>query len=162
MVIAKGSPMLAEDINNLTFFPKGTILTFSSTAWNATSAEFKNIWKICNAANHTADNTIPDLTDKFLRGGTSSGATGGGKKQLSADELPSHTHTITDNGHTHTTPSYDEAGIGGIATGAYKESDMSGQTNSSKTGIQISSYFKNNMFDIIPAYYTVIYIVKVI
>ena len=77
MTIATGQPMLAADILDLTFFPKGTILTFSSTAWSATSANFKTIWKICNAANHAADANVPDLTNKFLRGAESSGTNGG-------------------------------------------------------------------------------------
>jgi hypothetical protein len=95
MTIARGEPMLATDILNLTFFPKGTILTFSSTAWSATSVEFKNIWKICNAANHAVDPTIPDLTNKFLRGADSSGTTGGADSRsvtLTNNNLPSHSH----------------------------------------------------------------------
>jgi hypothetical protein len=92
--------MLASDINNLTFFPKGTILTFSSTAWGATTAEFKNIWKVCNAANHVADpNNVPDLTDKFLRGAESSDFTTalGADSQsvtLTSANLPEHKHEV--------------------------------------------------------------------
>jgi hypothetical protein len=98
MTIATGQPLLASDINNLTFFPIGTILTFSSAAWSATSAEFKNIWKICNAANHAANPTIPDLTNKFLRGADSSGTTGGNDSRsmtLTTSNLPSHNHGAT-------------------------------------------------------------------
>lgn len=90
--------MLATDILNLTFFPKGAILTFSSAAWSATSAEFKTIWKICNTANHVADVNIPDLTNKFLRGADSSGAEGGADSRdvvLQTDNLPSHNHEAT-------------------------------------------------------------------
>jgi hypothetical protein len=91
--------MYASDILNLTFFPKGAILTFSSTAWGATSPEFKNIWKVCNAANHAADpNNIPDLTNRFLRGADSSGSTGGADSRsvtLTANNLPSHNHDAT-------------------------------------------------------------------
>jgi hypothetical protein len=100
MTIATGQPLLASDINNLTFFPKGAILTFSSTAWGATSAEFKNIWKICNTANHQADPNVPDLTNRFLRGGASSDfTTGGGADSrdviLAETNLPSHKHAAT-------------------------------------------------------------------
>jgi hypothetical protein len=92
--------MYASDILNLTFFPKGAILTFSSAAWSATSAEFKNIWKICNAANHAIDANIPDLTNRFLRGGeTSDFTTGGGADSRSVTlqtvNLPSHSHGAT-------------------------------------------------------------------
>jgi hypothetical protein len=93
MTIKTGEKMYASDILNLTFFPKGAILTFSSAAWSATSAEFKNIWKVCNAANHAADPTIPDLTNVFLRGAESSGATGGADSQsVTAAQLPAHNH----------------------------------------------------------------------
>jgi hypothetical protein len=90
--------MEADDILNLTFFPKGAILTFSTAAWGATSAEFKNIWKICNTANHDADpNNVPDLTNRFLRGGTNSDfTTGGGADSQSVTltdaHLPEHKH----------------------------------------------------------------------
>ncbi|MDR1323764.1 MAG: hypothetical protein LBK68_04920 [Candidatus Margulisbacteria bacterium] len=98
MTIATGQSMLASDILDLTFFPKGTILTFSTTAWSATSAEFKTIWKICNTANHAEDVAIPDLTDKFLRGADSSGAEGGADSRsiiLQTTNLPSHSHEAT-------------------------------------------------------------------
>jgi hypothetical protein len=95
MTIAKGEKMYAADILNLTFFPRGTILTFSSTAWGAMSTEFKSIWKPCNAANHAADAFVPDLTNKFLRGADRSGAEGGADSRsvtLAPDNLPSHSH----------------------------------------------------------------------
>ncbi|MDR1323527.1 MAG: hypothetical protein LBK68_03720, partial [Candidatus Margulisbacteria bacterium] len=109
MTIATGERMYASDILNLIFFPKGAILIFSSAAWNATSEEFKNIWKICNATNHTADKFIPDLTNKFLCGADSSGSIGGGTAELTTANLPSHGHELSgltissnDGGHAHT------------------------------------------------------------
>ncbi|MDR1324067.1 MAG: hypothetical protein LBK68_06500 [Candidatus Margulisbacteria bacterium] len=101
MVIKTGEPLLASDINDLTFFPKGAILTFSNVAWSATSAKFKTIWKICDTANHQADpNNVPDLTKRFLRGGSSSDfTTGGGADSrdviLQTTNLPSHNHGVT-------------------------------------------------------------------
>jgi hypothetical protein len=105
MAIKTGEKMYAADILNLTFFPKGTILTFSTEAWNNAgspvepgSLGFKDIWKVCNAANHATDPTIPDLTNMFLRGADSSGVTGGANSDsvtLTADNLPSHNHGAT-------------------------------------------------------------------
>ena len=164
MVIAKGSPMLADDINNLTFFPKGTILTFSSDAWSATSAEFKEIWKKCDGNNGVKVNnmTIPDLRNKFLRGGESSGVTGNGKKILSEDELPAHTHGVNDPGHGHTTNAvyfvYTAPGFVGSSSGW---NTVTGAVDSSATNISIKSTGSSQEFDIIPAFYTVIYIIKV-
>jgi hypothetical protein len=120
--------MYAADILNLTFFPKGTILTFSSTAWSATSTEFKNIWKICNAANHTADPNIPDLTNKFLRGAESSGATGGADNQnvtLTASHLPSHNHEATGLSLS----GLDVSGLKAISGGSH-EHTLSGKASS--------------------------------
>jgi hypothetical protein len=86
--------MYAADILNLTFFPKGTILTFSTEAWNnATNPGFKDIWKICDGRNGT-----PNLVNIFLRGSSSSGATGGANSDsvtLTANNLPSHIHGAT-------------------------------------------------------------------
>jgi hypothetical protein len=101
MTIATGQPLLASDINDLTFFPKGAILIFSSTAWSATSAKFKTIWKVCDKTNHDADpNNVPDLTNRFLRGGSNSDfTTGGGADSqsvtLTTTHLPSHNHEAT-------------------------------------------------------------------
>ncbi|GBR75177.1 hypothetical protein NO1_2211 [Candidatus Termititenax aidoneus] len=55
---------LLNSLSTLSFFPKGTILTFSATAWDESSTEFKKVWKICNGADGT-----PNLVGKFLRGG---------------------------------------------------------------------------------------------
>jgi hypothetical protein len=99
MVIEAGQKMYAADILNLTFFPAGAILIFSSAAWSAASAEFKNIWKVCNAANHATNPIIPDLTNRFLRGADSSGATGGADSQsvtLTANNLPTHNHGLSE------------------------------------------------------------------
>jgi microcystin-dependent protein len=196
MTIAKGSPMLADDINNLTFFPKGTILTFSSEAWNSTSTAFREIWKICNTDNHASDNTIPDLTNKFLRGGTSSGATGTGQKTLSVSELPSHshpsgtlavassgahTHDVTDPGHKHKISIGSRNGANkSVSDGGtldnYYAGIMASVIEKAETGISINntnsahshslsgaigSTGSGDEFDIIPAFYTVIYIIKV-
>jgi hypothetical protein len=132
--IKSGERLVATDITNLTFFPKGAILTFSTAAWGATSAEFKNIWKICNTANHQADPDVPDLTNRFLRGGASSDfTTGGGADSqsvfLAETNLPSHKHEATglsfsglntsglsitqSGGHTHSGTGTTSTGSGG-------------------------------------------------
>ncbi|MDR1114411.1 MAG: hypothetical protein LBL50_04910 [Candidatus Margulisbacteria bacterium] len=142
MAIATGQPLLASDINDLTFFPKGAILIFSSTAWSATSTEFKKIWKICDTANHQADQSIPDLTNKFLRGSSSSGDTGGADScpvSIATANLPAHSHGVTSlpvsnlstsglsiasgGGHGHSGSGSTNAGGGG-----HKHSDISGST----------------------------------
>jgi microcystin-dependent protein len=185
MTIATGERLLASDINNLTFFPKGTILTFSSDAWNTTSAEFKNIWNICDGQNGT-----PDLVDKFLRGGTSSDFTKGGGENsitLTTANLPAHNHghnlTIVNNTHGHSLRggswganncdglrnSYQIAGRNAVYSndGYYEKSPdgkvyISSNTHSHTLSGSISdSTGGGQAFSIIPEYYTVIYIMKV-
>ena len=162
MVIVKGSPMLADDINNLTFFPKGTILTFSSDAWNATGEKFKEIWKICDGQNGT-----PRLIDKFLRGGESSGETGGSATvSLTKENLPKHEHEITDPGHTHTVSTILPVGNSGCGA-TYGTSTSSLATSSAQTGIKVKDTFLNQTqyaeaFGIEPPYYSVIYIMKIV
>ncbi|MDR1113632.1 MAG: hypothetical protein LBL50_00900 [Candidatus Margulisbacteria bacterium] len=149
--IKSGERLVATDITDLTFFPKGAILTFSSTAWSATSAKFKTIWKVCDKTNHDADpNNVPDLTNRFLRGGSSSDfTTGGGADSrsvtLQTANLPSHNHGATglslgglstsglsiptSGGHGHSGTGTTISGGGG-----HKHSDISGSTsNTSKT-----------------------------
>ncbi|MDR1114005.1 MAG: hypothetical protein LBL50_02820, partial [Candidatus Margulisbacteria bacterium] len=112
MAIERGQPLLASDINNLTFFPIGAILQFSGSQYtrltSARTADDKVIWTLCNG---TAVNgiTVPNLVDKFLRGAASPDTTGGGTATLTTANLPSHGHDLSglaisssDGGHTHT------------------------------------------------------------
>jgi hypothetical protein len=156
MTIAAGQPMLASDINDLTFFPKGTILTFSSEAWNSTSASFKNVWKICNGQNGT-----PNLVNKFLRGGESSGATGDGQKTLSVNEIPAHEHSITDPGHKHAVALHTTIGAAGYNGDALIRPAKQ-YTDSAVTGITVNKTGGGASFEVVPAYYQVIYIMKVL
>ncbi|MDR1114018.1 MAG: hypothetical protein LBL50_02885 [Candidatus Margulisbacteria bacterium] len=90
MTIAKGQSMLASDILNLTFFPKGAILIFNGADYLSLD---QNIWKICDGKNGT-----PNLINKFLRGSTDSGATDGADSRnvtLTTAHLPSHSHAAT-------------------------------------------------------------------
>jgi hypothetical protein len=173
MTIATGERLLASDINNLTFFPKGTILAFSSEAWNATSPEFKNIWKVCNGQNNT-----PNLVDKFLRGSAASGATGGANSQsimLTINNLPTHSHSITDKTHTHgvSTAGAVDGSSGTHPQGncfVYDSVSHSGwvsvpQIMGSSTGITgTNNAGDGTAFTVntVPAYYSVIYIMKVV
>jgi hypothetical protein len=163
--IKTGERLVATDITNLTFFPKGTILTFSSEAWNAASAAFKTIWKICNG-----DNGTPNLVGKFLRGGSSSGASGGADNQtvtLNLTNMPRHKHT--DSGHTHSaygghnSTNHDNAIYtsaadywgSGVHTGYANISYEGGLANGAEGSAAPFT------IDTVPMFYTVIYIMKV-
>ncbi|MDR1113977.1 MAG: hypothetical protein LBL50_02680 [Candidatus Margulisbacteria bacterium] len=92
MTIATGERLLASDINNLTFFPKGAVLMYSSAAWSSASVEFKKIWHICDGSTVNGYTTL-NLINKFIRGATVSGQTGG----TDTTQIPKHSHTFTGN-----------------------------------------------------------------
>ncbi|GBR73110.1 putative phage tail fiber protein [Candidatus Termititenax aidoneus] len=100
MTIATGERMYASDINNLIFFPIGTILQFSGSEYtrltNARTADNKVIWTLCNGTPVNGI-TVPNLVDKFLRGAASSGTTAGADSQsvtITSTNLPEHTHGV--------------------------------------------------------------------
>ena len=55
-------------------------------------------WVICDGGSDGNNGTVPDLTDRFIRGSVvdNAGQTGGSASQtLGANQIPAHTHTIT-------------------------------------------------------------------
>ncbi|GBR73360.1 phage tail fiber protein [Candidatus Termititenax aidoneus] len=136
MAIAAGERMYASDINNLTFFPIGTILQFSGSEYtrltNARTADNEVIWTLCNGIDVNGI-TVPNLVDKFLRGAASSGTVAGADSQsvtITSANLPAHTHgvgTLAMSGLTAT-----ELPVSGLSTAGLT---ISGQTIS---GLSIS------------------------
>jgi hypothetical protein len=120
-------------------------------------------WYICDGHSTPYGNT-PDLRDKFIRGGTSAGSTGGTNSQsitLSTANLPSHSHAVSDPGHHHTTPwATGWARGAGDAGGA--EYNGNAATGTAKTGISIGNTGSGQAFTVstIPSYYSMIYIKK--
>jgi hypothetical protein len=84
MTIETGKRLQASDIQNLTFFPKGTILMYDGQLWDRTGGIPG--WHICDGK----DGTI-NLTDKFIRGGAAARQTGG----TDVAEVPYHNHAFT-------------------------------------------------------------------
>jgi hypothetical protein len=174
MTIATGERLLASDINNLTFFPKGTVLMYSSTAWNSVSAEFKALWHICDGATVNGYTTL-NLVDKFIRGGAVSGQTGG----TDSAEVPRHSHRFTGGTATGSFMPITRADIAssGSATGVFTTSGTSSRNrgadwyggesghhtvNFSMTPTGTISEEGSATADNKPAYCTVIFIEKVV
>lgn len=91
MVIKRGEQILVEDILNLTFLPKGTILMYDGQLWDRTGGIPG--WHVCNGENGTID-----LRDKFIRGSTTARQTGG----TDTAKVPYHNHSFTGNTETGT------------------------------------------------------------
>ena len=139
--------------------PPGVILM-----WAGALADIPDGWALCDG-----DNNTPDLRGRFVRGVDSSnpGTVGGADQySLSVDELPSHSHGVTDPGHAHGVQRVSNSGNVNGVTGlihngvhqAFTTSLLS--TSSSTTGISLASTGGGAAFDKRPAYYEVAYIMK--
>jgi len=96
------------------------------------------------------------------RAGEVYGAAGDGKKTLSENELPVHTHGVNDPGHSHNPSTNFYVAGSGVTPTCQVGPGMTGQNiHSSQTNISIHNAGQGNAFDVIPAFYTVVYIIKV-
>jgi hypothetical protein len=133
-------------------FPSGGIII-----WSGSAAAIPTGWVLCNGTSST-----PDLRNKFVVGAGSTyavGATGG-----SADAIVvSHTHTLTDPGHSHTT------GVTGTSIltdvqGGGGRSQPAGNggttTSTSTTGISLATTGVSGTNANLPPYYALCYIMK--
>ena len=131
--------------------------------WSGSSATIPTGWLLCDGSSST-----PDLRNRFVVGATSTyavGATGG-----SADAIVvSHTHTatVTDAGHTHTTGSTGQAGayIGDGGAGGnrtYPTGNGGSTTGTATTGITVanSTTGSSGTNANLPPYYALCYIMK--
>ena len=156
----------ATTLSNMNFFPKGTILTFSSEAWNATTPAFKEIWKICDGT----DSRTPNLTNKFLRGGATSGTSYNNPTATNTQSIvvpvPQHNHSIDDKQHNHTCYQVGWVDSNGYPLSGTRQLDnFAVGTSLAYTGITETNYYGTANASIsvntMPSYYTVIYIMKV-
>jgi len=134
-------------------FPSGGIII-----WSGSSASIPSGWLLCDGTSST-----PDLRNRFVVGATSTyavGATGG-----SADAVVvSHTHTITDPGHSHQLKAVVRNIDGGSPEGdATVDSSYPGLSNyivSAVTGITINTAGVSGTNANLPPYYALCYIMK--
>ena len=137
-----------------TAFVHAVLPTGMIVMWNSTAASIPTGWQLCNGSNGT-----PDLRGQFVVGAGGSytpGDTGGASSvTLSANAMPihtheltgslttgsagSHTHTLTDPGHSHTESFFSASGGGYGLIAATNNYDASKQTSTSTTGITIAS-----------------------
>ena len=99
-----GTEGLVGHLNNMqeTMIPAGVVWM-----WSGTSANVPDGWLLCNGSTfdagaypalntHFGGNTLPDLTDKFIKGASTSGTTGG-TDTIGTSQLPAHNHSVTVN-----------------------------------------------------------------
>jgi hypothetical protein len=138
------------DQSSLTYsVPSGGIIM-----WSGSIASIPSGWVLCDGTNST-----PNLRDRFVIGAGSTysvAATGG-----SADAVVvSHTHTVTDPGHTHSFASGGyglKNGGGDVLSGGDKGSVG---LNSNTTGISINTAGVSGTNANLPPYYALAFIMK--
>jgi microcystin-dependent protein len=132
--------------------PTGVIMM-----WSGSIASVPSGWALCNGTNGT-----PNLVDRFVVGAgvttPAVGTTGGSKDAI----VVSHTHAVTDPGHSHTAQLYD-AGVSGV--GAFRSSNPqyakgTPSTSSATTGITIAAAGSSGTNANLPPYYALAYIMK--
>ena len=152
-------------LSGIEAFVTGMIILWSGAA-NAIPTGFV----LCNGQNNT-----PDLRGRFVVGYSDTdndydvNDTGGSKENvLSVSQLPSHTHTasVTDPGHFHTTENYvgrsNYAEPRNFGVGTDGNLNNTGDTNSKTTGISVtnSNTGSGGAIENRPPYYALCYIMK--
>ncbi len=120
--------------------PVGSIIMF-----NGKAEEIPSGWAICDGTNGT-----PNLIDKFIKGSNIAGSTGGASQvTLSVAQLPPHKHKVSKAWYGQSDNANDRQVI------RWDDSfDQNSQVWTGETGLGLP-------IDIIPPYYTLIYIMKV-
>ena len=129
--------------------------------WSGSSATIPTGWVLCNGSSST-----PDLRNRFVVGAGSTyavGATGG-----SADAVVvSHTHTatVTDPGHNHTTGTTGSSYLGDVSGGGgrtHPSGSSANTTSTATTGITVANTAAgvSGTNANLPPYYALCYIMK--
>jgi microcystin-dependent protein len=188
MTIASGSKIDIQDILNLVFMPKGIILAYDGDGINTAAGVMLDTadgqrllpgWYKCDSTGVTYG--APDLSNRFLLGGGSSGVTSGDSAiKLSEANLPKHCHAISSGGetslsgaHTHTIDvNIEGAPEDGLdSSGNHLWNSHWGSSSDIYTkeapdhthalSGSVSDIGQSASIDIIPAYYTMIYLKKI-
>jgi len=135
--------------------------------WSGTVATIPSGWALCDGTSGT-----PDLRDKFVIGARADdgGAaktnvtgsytqTGGSKDAI----VVSHTHIVTDPGHTHTYNKINATSGSNVGWDTFNNPvnyNDTGTTNSATTGISIASAGSSGTNANLPPYYALAFIMK--
>lgn len=109
--------------------------------YNGTASSIPDGWAICDGTNGT-----PDLTDKFIKAGSTVGNTGGASTiKLTTKQLPSHYHMSS---------------VGEVVSVKLGEQSKETLLKSSTLSAATSSVGEGDPISIEPPYYTLIFIMK--
>jgi microcystin-dependent protein len=124
---------------------------------------------IMGTNNNTSNSiTPPDLRNRFLLGSNATGAnigtTGGSTTvTLTTDNMPSHSHTVNDPGHSHQIPQFNVGGhvshMGTVYNDHMRGTGGNG-TVGAHTGISIGDTGGGQSFNILPPFMYINYIMK--
>ena len=171
-------------INGVDFDGSADINTFTTgmiMMWSGSSLNIPNSWYLCDGTNGT-----PNLVDRFIRGATTSGATGGSANAVvvshthtaSTDAQGSHTHgawTDSNGAHTHTymkgdggdqnmgsgTSSYEEATTGNTSSaGSHTHSVGMSAAGSHGHSVSVTANGESGINKNLPPYYDMCFIMK--
>lgn len=131
--------------------------------WSGALPSLPDSWKLCDGNNGTID-----LRDKFIvcSGGLyNTGATGGATTvTLNVNEIPAHSHEITDPGHSHdiNIPNGTDSNVpGGGSQSVSKPLATQGETAGATTGITINQTGGGGAHENMPPYYALAYIMRI-
>lgn len=153
---------VTETIKAKKIVADGAVFTGMILMWSGAANQIPTGWVLCNGQNRT-----PDLRNRFLVGAGdkySVGNTGGADSvTLSVDQMPSHTHDITDNGHKHTTNIYSQTGRSDNANdrNVRVPDNVIIESSTNKTGISINPKGGGQAHENKPPYYALCFIMKV-
>jgi microcystin-dependent protein len=144
-------PILQNSSAAVSPFTVGMILIWSGSLGSVPAG-----WALCDGSNST-----PDLRDRFIVGAGSTyavGATGGSANAI----VVTHTHSLTDPGHLHTTTLPDSTigspGGGSPTVSGYANTTYN--TSTQTTGITVQNAGSSGTNANLPPYYALAYIMK--
>jgi microcystin-dependent protein len=163
------TPSTSDDSTKIatTAFVRDIIPSGVIVMWSGSIASIPSGWYLCDGTNST-----PDLRNKFIIAANADDAgvaktnitgsatqTGGSKDAI----VVSHTHTVTDSGHTHTASvpySSSNTLYSGGGADSFGRGPSTLTTNSSTTGISINTTGSSGTNANLPPYYALAFIMK--